>query len=386
MAGFNVQNFKSVIDSNQGIMSTNKFLVEIAVPRGLQNILQEKSEDGSNGTMSFYCKSVFLPGVGLITTENYRFGYGPLQRKPYGTVFNDIMCMFYVDGMQIVRNWFNNWIRLISNPTSSFADAGDEGVGMMSKYRGVQNPYEMSYIDQYAVDMFINVYRDTGELINRVQVGSAYPNFVGDIALDWDAKNSMMILPVAFTYIDWLEVPMTGKENKGPRDLASFVQGATGIDVSAIAGGVKTIAEVGARVTGAEVFRDIAAGAQTAIRIGEDRTLGRVVQAYDRVTANYGTKPVASEPANNPPSNVESTGGVGTAPQQTQPEPAPPATEMGSVAQTTVGNNTNSNSVPTVPQYVQPRDPDWVSIDEIPFVEPYNPDTYTPRTTPQTDE
>lgn len=198
MRGFNVQEFRSVIDANRGILRNNKFLVEFPAPRKLQKILNIGSSSPNGNILSFYCKSAALPGLGILTSDVYRYGYGPIERFPYGTVFNDSMMSFYVDGNNMVRRWLRRWITLIVNIDSK------NGMQTQDKNTG-QMAYEYSYKQDYAVDIRVTVFDPEGYPIISVVLTESYPNYVGDVQMDWEDKNSNMHLPMSFTYKDWFE-------------------------------------------------------------------------------------------------------------------------------------------------------------------------------------
>jgi hypothetical protein len=194
LMAFNVSEFRSAID-DKGLMRTNKFLVQFPIPAKIRSQLPDTFQGQK---LSFFCKSMPLPGIGILTNDIYRYGYGPLERRPYGTVVNDIMSQFYVDSENMVRRWFRNWTRLIINPDTS------KGINSTWSVTG-QSAYEISYKEDYAVDIRITAFDPEG--IPRVSVVliEAYPNFVGDIVQDWEHKNQNMIMPVAFTFRDWYE-------------------------------------------------------------------------------------------------------------------------------------------------------------------------------------
>lgn len=196
---FNINQFKSTVDS-LGIMRTNKFLVDFPVPRKIAGTVPQAA-GGRN--LSLYCKAAPLPGLGILTQDIYRYGMGPIERRPYGVVVNDIMFQFYVDGENMIRNWFRNWVRLILNPDSTN--------GVTSKWAQTgQSWYEFSYKEDYAVDIRITTFDQEGFPVISIVLVEAYPNFIGDIQQDWQEKHQHMIMPVAFTFRDWYEEPQLG--------------------------------------------------------------------------------------------------------------------------------------------------------------------------------
>lgn len=193
MRGFNVQDFKSTIESKGGLLRNNRFLVSIPAPRKLVSPLGKDER-----AMELFCKSTPLPGIGILTQDVYRYGYGPIERMPYGTVFNDAMLEFYVDSSGMVRKWFRQWVTLITNPSMP------EGIKSKSRTTGNQ-AYEFAYKEDYQVDIRITAFNSEGQPAINVILCAAYPNYIGETHQNWDDKNSNMITSVSFTYRDWYE-------------------------------------------------------------------------------------------------------------------------------------------------------------------------------------
>lgn len=189
MAGFNIQNFKAILEGNKGLLHNNSFLVEFPRPA--------KLESETNKEMMFYCKSAPLPGIGILTSDVIQYGTGPIERKPYATVVNDAMMYFYVDGAKKVRTFFKDWVGLIINPNSKN--------GMTGPNRRNAQPYELAYKKDYQTDITITAFNKEGKAITKVVLIEAYPNYIGDVMLDWSDKNTLMMLPVSITYRDWYE-------------------------------------------------------------------------------------------------------------------------------------------------------------------------------------
>jgi hypothetical protein len=201
MSGFNIQDFKSIFDRNGGLKRISHFQVEFPVPRSMVSVVNPSMGSSSSGLMSFYCKSASLPGIGILSSDVHRYGYGPIERKPYGTVVNDAMLAMYVDGNNRVREWFNHWTRSIINTHTK------KGMGGTSSEYSVTNAnaYEINYKTEYAVDLQITAYTPEGKPTTKVVLNEAWPNYIGDIMLDWEGKNTHMIMPISMTYRDWYE-------------------------------------------------------------------------------------------------------------------------------------------------------------------------------------
>lgn len=214
---FNVQEFKSAVDGN-GLMRNNKFMVNFPLPAKLSSIMTGVN---SNQLLSMYCKAAPLPGIGILTQDVYRYGYGPIERKPYGTVVNDIMLHFYVDGNNVIRQWLRSWVRSIINP--------DTSKGINSTYATTgQSAYEIGYKSDYAVDVNIVAFDSQGLPKISIVLIEAYPNYIGDVHQDWEDKNTTMMLPISLTFRDWYEDSL---QDSGAPSITSFSQ-SLGLDSS----------------------------------------------------------------------------------------------------------------------------------------------------------
>lgn len=196
--GFNILEFRSNIESTGGLKLSSKFKIDVPVPKGIRPNVTKSD------ILQFHCKSVSLPGLGIITSDVFRYGYGPIERKPYGTVVNDVMAMMYLDGDNHVKNWFYDWTRLIVNYETRDGMLGENDLNN-------HKAYLFSYKEDYAVDITISFYTQEGKE-HQVVLTEAYPNYLGDVMLDWDAKNQVSMLPVSFTFKDWYETtPRRGR-------------------------------------------------------------------------------------------------------------------------------------------------------------------------------
>jgi hypothetical protein len=211
---FNISSFRSVV-SRKGLLPTNKFFVRFVVPAGFNSQVSatsqgQRAEGDSASTatteLSFFCDSVFIPGITMLTSENRRYGYGPVEKRPIVGVSSDIPMTFLVDGNGDNVRFFQSWLKLVYNFDNRQSTRAATGIGIS------QYPYEVSYKDQYATDIEILVFNsDGGE--NRVTpdealcytLREAYPTSMVDIPLNWADNNNIMRLPVVFTCFDWYE-------------------------------------------------------------------------------------------------------------------------------------------------------------------------------------
>jgi len=193
---FNIQNFSSKI-SQHGLAKNNLFFVELRVP---PTILNEMAEIAVVPDIRFFCRSVTLPEMDMITTDIQPQGFGSPQRRPQGMNFPIIPAVFMVDSNFGVMKFFHRWAQAIVNYDRS------EGV------RGVVNnqlPFEMGYKDEYQTTMKVTVYSFGGgnetDSVYTYDLSGVYPVNIGNISESWESTSEVMTLPVGFTY-DTLKV------------------------------------------------------------------------------------------------------------------------------------------------------------------------------------
>jgi hypothetical protein len=194
--GFNISTFRSNINGS-GVMRSNRFLVRIHVPVGMQ---KSPLLVGTAKYLEYWCEGVNIPGVSLATNEFRRYGYGNYEKKPYVAVTNEVEMSFISDAGGAIWTFFQQWIRMIVNfdMRNGINPAASNGV------IAGQKPFEIAYKEEYISDIQILVFNDhssTPELV--IVLREAYPIFVGDIRLNWADVNTIARIPVSLTMYDW---------------------------------------------------------------------------------------------------------------------------------------------------------------------------------------
>jgi hypothetical protein len=193
MAGFNIDNFISSINAN-GVMRNNKFLVRIQIPTGFVN--QSKLAITSN-YLELWCDSVNLPNASLGMATVRRYGYGHEEVRPTHIQNNTVNMTFISDGRAAIWTFFQQWIKLIYNYDLS------NGVYKSNGVMRNQNPMDLAYKSDYAVDIEIFVFDDTGGQLLSIMLREAYPIDLGAVQLNWNDTNNIAKIPMSFTYFDW---------------------------------------------------------------------------------------------------------------------------------------------------------------------------------------
>ena len=183
---FNINEFKSNIAVNGGLLKNNRFAVLISKP----NCLPASFSDLNS--LAFYAESASVPGMALQSAEMRREGIGNLEKTPWGAAFTDINISFRIDQKTKVWNFFQVWMNKIY----------DFDISMENRARSY---YEMEYKDNYATMMTIFVYNeiDSGAApIISIDLYDAFPISISDMQMNWGGAD-IMKLNVTFNFKSW---------------------------------------------------------------------------------------------------------------------------------------------------------------------------------------
>lgn len=211
--GFDIDDFRSVM-SKKGIARTNLYKLFITKPRSLDTkSLKMPDSPGDMEEIMLYCDSVTMPGLGLATTQNNPYGYGPMEQKAYAPLFNQLSASFIVDAKGYTLSYFRNWMRGIVNYTGGGKAYWKDGI---TTVRGGRNaPFEASYKAEYEASMELVVVSGTTnpsqsnenqinlEVVSKTRIFRAFPIMIGDVILSYGVTDQYMTLPVTFSYFDW---------------------------------------------------------------------------------------------------------------------------------------------------------------------------------------
>jgi len=170
MAG-SIADFKASF--NTDLARPNKFDVTLNVPPGLIFL-----SGVSSRKLSFRCEAAQLPGRTFATLD--RKTYGPIEKLPHLTTYNDIDLTFILDDDMKTKLMFDSWMDLV-NPkqTNNF-----------------------NYRSDYETSILINQYDVTNKLSYSVELFHAYPISMNQLDLDW-SNDGMHKLTVTFAYTKW---------------------------------------------------------------------------------------------------------------------------------------------------------------------------------------
>lgn len=169
MAG-SINEFKSSFKTD--LARPNRFDVEVPIPLGLIPYI------GSSRRLSFRCENAELPGR-AISTSSMKI-YGPEEKYPYQTNYNDINLTFIVGDDMREKVFFDAWLEWI-NPSLT---------------------HNFKYKIDYAVPLRINQYDLSNKISYSVDLLEAYPIGINSLDLDWSSDGHHK-LSVTFAFTRW---------------------------------------------------------------------------------------------------------------------------------------------------------------------------------------
>ena len=167
----NIQEFKSSFSSD--VARASRFDVYVTIPSAFSAYLPVTTE-----TLSFRCETAELPGRTISTTDLKI--YGPTEKLPYLTTYNDMALTFIVSDTMEEKALFDIWLDMINPPDS----------------------HNFNYKDSYATEIVINQYDVVDNLTYSVKLIDAFPISVNQLELNWSTDGTHK-LTVTFAYTKW---------------------------------------------------------------------------------------------------------------------------------------------------------------------------------------
>lgn len=236
---FNINEFRSELNVN-GVLRSHSFTMVMIPPKmmGESDDFVTAFGDETFGdpkdapdvrNLVMRCESVVVPGVNFFTSDNIRrYGYGPIERRPYLPQFNPITATFVVDRDAEVIRYFNLWSNGIMNH-----DVFENGFnGDFNTSGNIKTkPYFLRYKDDYISPVLtIFVYDEKFQQSFIVKLRDAYPLSTSDIQMSWSATDDVVRYSVTFMYTDMAVNFLKIGSNGGyvmdkSKEMASFSSG-----------------------------------------------------------------------------------------------------------------------------------------------------------------
>ncbi len=184
---FNIEEFKNRAGQD-GFLKNNKFRLNVNLPVALLNVYNGTD---MNRNLSFMCDATSMPGVLYGLNENRRYGYGPVERKPYAPNYNDLMVDILVDGKANTWKLLYNWLQLVMNNSFSFSS------------RFGLNTFEVNYKENYRSTINLEIFNDTGEIATVFTFNEAFPTSITDRPLSWASTNELLRIQTNWSFYTW---------------------------------------------------------------------------------------------------------------------------------------------------------------------------------------
>lgn len=210
-----------IINQYGGLAKSCRFAVRINLPKFATLSTGSSSNLMTNGKsmvedLVYLCEAAEMPGRGFVNAD-VRY-YGPNQKLPILTQYEDTTMTFLCRSESYERQFFDDWMEYI-NPTNSFN---------FNYRKDYETTIEIMKFAEYAKSF------DTGPnagLANqpieptetyRLTLFNAYPLLVNPQPMTW-ADDQLERLAITFTYMKWKRV---GRD-RNPQSASALVEGAS---------------------------------------------------------------------------------------------------------------------------------------------------------------
>jgi len=214
---FNLNSFLSEVINND-VLPSHSYLVTFAPFRANFPENQALSDFVINkrSTLMMRCESVILPTPTLLEEENIRrYGYGPVEKVPYGVQFSDVSMTWLVDSKSEIIDFMHQWMNTIvmhDSPNANMAQNVSQD-GMRSGL-GNYMPFEVGYKDAYTNPVVrIYVYNRQQQTVTEYEMYDVFPMNIQSMNLSWADENQIQKLTVNFAYVNMrVRAPMKVKD------------------------------------------------------------------------------------------------------------------------------------------------------------------------------
>lgn len=165
-----IQEFRSSFTND--LAKPSRFKVLINIPGALGTTMNSR-------TLSLRCENASIPGRTLATSD-LRI-YGPTEKYPYQSTYEDITLTFICDDNMMEKTAFDNWMEQI-NPKFS---------------------WNFDYKANYATRITIIQYDNADNEVHKIHLVDAFPVAVSQLDLDWASDAPYHKLSVVFAYTYW---------------------------------------------------------------------------------------------------------------------------------------------------------------------------------------
>lgn len=201
---FDIRSFRTELLEN-GVLPSHSYLVTFSPFRlGFpENVPLTRFVTQKRNTLVLRCESVVLPAPALLEEENIRrYGYGPVEKIPYGVQFSDVTMTWLVDKNSEIVDFMYQWMNTIvmhDSPNASMTPSRNPNVQRpdLTNY----SPYEVGYKDGYTNPIVrVYVYNRQNQTVIEYEMYDVFPMNIQSMNLAWADENQDQKLTVTFAY------------------------------------------------------------------------------------------------------------------------------------------------------------------------------------------
>jgi hypothetical protein len=198
---FNINSFLTEVINND-VLPSHSYLVTFAPFRDGydENKPLTKFVTNKRSNLIMRCESIILPTPSLLEEENIRrYGYGPVEKIPYGVQFSDVAMTWLVDSNSEIIDFMHQWMNTIvmhDSPGANMAQTSQKRDNL-NNYR----PFEVGYKDGYTNPIVrVYVYNRQQQTVTEYEMFDVFPMNIQSMNLAWSDENQLQKLTVNFAY------------------------------------------------------------------------------------------------------------------------------------------------------------------------------------------
>ncbi len=214
---FAISNFRAELDSGS-VLPSHSYLVTFSPFRNSPDTLVlNQMMSAYRDPLTLRCENVVLPTLQLLEEENVRrYGYGPVEKIPYGVQFGDLTLTWIVDRYSEVPDFFHHWMNSIVTYEAKGA-LMREGVSTRQGLTS-RGAYEVGFKDDYTCPVLtVNVYNQQLVAVADYVMYDVFPMNIQSANLSWAEENQYQKFTVTFAFTDM----ETRAPVKGYRELVN---------------------------------------------------------------------------------------------------------------------------------------------------------------------
>jgi hypothetical protein len=215
---FDIKEIKASIEKHS-YLKVHSFDITMNTPPILQNerlsIVNELNSQETDQNISAMPRIIQvradeaqLPSAMLLTTDNQRWGIGPIIRNPYNTVFSDVQLGFLADRFGLLYAYFYLWHNKIFAFSQKLSGEGAKVPSYRMKYRKDPDPA----LGGYVTDIDLTLYDVTNVPRVKYKFYDAYPSQQPGMPVSWGANDQLHKVRVAFTFQRWEMMNITAAD------------------------------------------------------------------------------------------------------------------------------------------------------------------------------